>query len=50
MHCTRSRQVASSVPDGIIGIFSLLNDSDHTVALGLNRPLTEMSTGILSWG
>ena len=37
-----SRQVAVSIPDGVIGIFH--NPSGRTVALGLTQPLTEMST------
>ena len=38
--CATNRNVAGSIPDGVIGIFH----SDHTMALGSNYPLTEMST------
>ena len=34
-HCATSQKVAGSIPDGVIGIF---------------QPLTEMSTGNISWG
>jgi hypothetical protein len=37
-HCTMSRKVAVSIPDGDIGIFH--NPSGRTVALGSNQPLT----------
>ena len=47
-HCATSRQVAVSIPDGIIGIFH--NPSGRTMALGLTQPLTEMSTRNISWG
>jgi hypothetical protein len=30
--------------------FTDINPSDHTMALGLNQPLTEMSTESISWG
>ena len=42
-HCTTSRKVAGSIPDGVIGIFHWNNPSGRTMALGLNQPLTEMS-------
>jgi len=48
MHCTTSRKVAGSIPDGVMGIFHLHNPSGRTVALGLNEPLTEMSTRNIS--
>jgi hypothetical protein len=38
-HCATSRKVAGSIPDGATGM-----------ALGLTRPLTEMSTSNNSWG
>jgi hypothetical protein len=45
-----SRKVAGSIPDYVIGIFHLHNPSGRTMALGLNQPLTEMSTRNISWG
>jgi len=44
-----SRQVASSIPDGVIGIFQWHNPSGRTMTLGLTQPLTEMSTRRISW-
>ena len=44
MHCATSRKVAGSIPNGFIGIFHWHNPSGCTMALGLNQPLTEMST------
>jgi hypothetical protein len=41
---------ASSIPDGVIGIFQWHNPSDRTMALGSTQPLTEMSTRCISWG
>ena len=49
-HCATSRKVAGSIPDGVIGIFHRHNPSDRTMALGSTQPLTEMSTGNISWG
>ena len=49
-HCTTSRKVAGSIPDGVTGIFHWHNPSGHTVALGLTQPLTGMSTRNISWG
>ena len=48
--CATSRKVAGSIPDGVIGIFHWHNPSGRTVALGSTQPLTEMSTGNISWG
>ena len=48
-HCATSRNVTGSIPDGVIGIFQRHNPSGRTVALGLTRPLTEMSTRNISW-
>ena len=42
-------QVAGSIPDGVIGIFHWHNISGCTMALGLTRPSTEMSTRNISW-
>jgi hypothetical protein len=43
-------KVAGSIPDGVIEIFIDINPSDRTMALGSTQPLTEMSTGSISWG
>ena len=45
-HCSGSRKVAGSIPDGIIGIFHWHNPSGRTMTLGS----TEMSTKNISWG
>jgi len=47
-HYATNRQVADSIPDGVIGIFQWLNPSGHTMALGSTQPLTEMSTRCIS--
>ena len=49
-HCTTSRKVAGSIPDGVTGIFHCHNPSGRTMALGSTQPLTEMSTRNVSWG
>ena len=49
-HCATSQKVTGSIPDGVIGIFHWHNPSGRTMALGLTQPLTEMSTGNISWG
>ena len=49
-HYATNRQVAGSIPDGVIGIFQWHNPSGSTIALGLTQPLTEMSTRCISWG
>ena len=43
-HCTTSRKVAGSIPDGVTGIFVA------TIALGSTQPLTEMSIRIFPGG
>jgi hypothetical protein len=48
--CATNRQVAGSIPDGVIGIFQRRNPSSRTMALGSTQPLTEMSTRCISWG
>ena len=48
--CATNRKVASSIPDGVIGIFHWHNPSDRTMVLGSTQPLTEMSTRSISWG
>jgi hypothetical protein len=40
------KNVAGSIPDGVIGIFP----SGRTITLGLTHHLTEMSTRDTSWG
>jgi hypothetical protein len=43
-------EVAGSIPDGVTGVFPWHNPSGRTImALGSIRPLTEMSTGNISW-
>jgi len=49
-HCTTSRKVEGSIPDGVTGIFCCHNPSSRTMVLGLTQPLTEMSTRNISWG
>ena len=48
--CATNRNVAGSIPDGVIGIFHRPNPSDRTIALGSTQPLTEMNTRSISWG
>ena len=47
--CAKSRKVAGSIPDGVVGIFDWHNPSDRTMALGLTQLLTGMSTKNISW-
>jgi hypothetical protein len=49
-HHATSWKVVGSIPDEVIGFFSLPNPSSRTVALGSTRPLTEMSTRKLPEG
>jgi len=49
-HCASSQKVAGSIPDGVIVNFHCHNPSGNTMALGSTQPLTEMSTGYISWG
>jgi hypothetical protein len=49
-HCATNRQVADSIPDGVSGFFHWHNPVGRTMALGSTQPLTEMSTGNISWG
>jgi hypothetical protein len=49
-HYATNRQVAVSIPDGVIGIFQGHNPSGRTMALGSTQPLTEVSTRCISWG
>ena len=48
--CATKRKVASSIPDGVTGIFHLHKPSNHTMTLGSTQSLTEMSTKSISWG
>jgi len=50
MHCATIREVAGSIPDGVVGIFHWHNPSGRTMALGLTQPLTEISTRDISLG
>jgi hypothetical protein len=47
-HCSTSRKVAASIPDGVTGIFRRHNPSGRIMALGSTQPLTEMSTRNIS--
>jgi len=47
VHTLRCRY---SLPDGVIGIFQGHNPSGCSMALGLTKSLTEMSTRCISWG
>jgi len=49
-HCTTSRKVVCSIPDGVFGIFLFRNPSGRPVAFGSTQPLTEMITRNISWG
>jgi hypothetical protein len=49
-YCATNRNVAGSIPDGVIGIFHWHNPSDRTMALGSTQPVTEMSTRSISCG
>ena len=47
-HCARSQKVASSIPDGVTGIFHWHNPSSCTMALQSTQLLTEISTRNIS--
>jgi hypothetical protein len=53
-HCTTSRKVAGSIPQGVTGIFHWLNPSCRTMTLGSTQPLTEItrdiSSGVKAYG
>jgi hypothetical protein len=49
-HCCKSRNVAGSIPDGVIGIFHRHNPSGRTMALRSTESLIEMGTRNISWG
>ena len=48
--CATNRKVAGSIPADVSGFFIDIKLSDRTMALGSTGPLTEMSTGSISWG
>jgi hypothetical protein len=45
----QARKVAGSIPDGVIGIFYLLNSSGRTMAVGSTQLLPEISNRYISW-
>jgi len=47
--CATRWKVASSIPDGVLRIFHLLNPFDCTMALAFSQPLTKISTRGNSW-
>jgi hypothetical protein len=49
-YCATNQKVAGSISDGVMEFFIDLNPSDRIMALGSTKPLTEMSTGSISWG
>jgi hypothetical protein len=49
-YCATNQKVAASIPDGVMEFFIDINPSDCTMAMGSTQPLTEMSTGSISWG
>jgi hypothetical protein len=49
-HYATNRNVAGSIPDGVIGIFPWHNRFGRNMALRWTQPLTEMSTRNISWG
>jgi hypothetical protein len=49
-YCATNHKVAGSIPDGVMEFFIDINPSVRTMALRSTQPLTEMSTGSISWG
>jgi hypothetical protein len=49
-YCATNQKVAGSIQDDVMEFFIDINPSDPTMALGSTQPLTEMSTGSISWG
>jgi hypothetical protein len=49
-HCTTSRMITCSIPDGVTGISHRLNPFDKTMALGSTQLLTEINARSISWG
>jgi len=48
--CATNREVAGSIPDGVVGIFHSHTPSDRTMTQRSTQPLTEMSTRSISCG
>jgi hypothetical protein len=48
-HCSTSRKVAGSIPDGVTGIFNWHNHSGRTMAQGSTQPQTKISTRNICW-
>ena len=44
--CATSRNVAGSIPDGVIGIFHWRNPSDRTTALGVDSTSNKWVPGV----
>jgi hypothetical protein len=49
-HYARSREIARSIPDDLIGVFHWHNPSGPIMARGSIQPVTEMSSSNISWG
>jgi hypothetical protein len=49
-YCATNQKVTASIPDDVMEFFIDINPSDGSMALGSTHPLTEMSTGSISWG
>jgi hypothetical protein len=49
-YCATNQKVAGSIPDGVMEFFIDIISSARTMVLGSTQPLTEMSTGSISWG
>ena len=48
-HCATSQKEAGLIPDGVTAIFHWHNPSSRTMAVGLTKPLIEISTRNISW-
>jgi hypothetical protein len=49
-YCATNQKVTGSIPNGVVEFFIDINPSECTMALGSTQPLTDMSTGSISWG
>jgi hypothetical protein len=49
-YCATNQKVSGSISGGVMEFFIDINPSDRTMAVGSTQPLTEMSTGSISWG
>jgi len=47
--CATSQKVAGSIHHVVIRTFDLHNSCVHSMAMGLNQPVTEMSISNISW-